>query len=155
MPPERFRGALAPSADLRAYKKFVAWLDEEFSDSHAELDAIIDDQVIPSWSARRFAGEGGKAVSLRPSHSGRSWAFANGQIVGGQGLRQQGRKPSKPPGCRSRRCRRRTSSCSIRLSRHGTGARDLDGYLELMDPESEWDRALREWKAVHFGAAKG
>ena len=33
--------------------------------------------------------------------------------------------------------------------------RDLDGYLDLMDQRLSGTRALREWRAVHFGAARG
>lgn len=44
------------------YKEFVAWLEEEFSDSHAQIDALIDaeDSVVLGATLR---GVGDRAVS--------------------------------------------------------------------------------------------
>ena len=67
------------------YKKFVAWLDEEFSDSHAELDAIIDagDSVVVGATLRGRGRQSGIPATFT---FWQVWAFANGQIVGGQGF---------------------------------------------------------------------
>ena len=67
------------------YKKFVAWLDEEFSDSHAELGAIIDagDSVVVGATLR---GKGRQSGIPATFTFWQVWAFANGQIVGGQGF---------------------------------------------------------------------
>ena len=64
-----------------------------------------------------------------------------GQLVtfrGGKILRSQDflttRRPSKPPGCRSRRCRRRTwRSCDARFEAWNAG--DMDALRELYDPD--------------------
>ena len=59
------------------------------------------------------------------------------------------RKPSKPSGCRSRRCRRRTS----RVFKRGVEAwnrDDFDAWIDLFDPEVEWF-ALMEVYRGHAG----
>ena len=67
------------------YKKFVAWLDEEFSDAQAKLDAIIDagDSVVVGATLRGRGRQSGIPATFT---FWQVWAFANGQIVGGQGF---------------------------------------------------------------------
>ena len=66
------------------YKKFVAWLDEEFSDSEAELHSLIDagDRVVVGATLRGRGRQSGIPVTFK---FWQVWTFANGQIVHGQG----------------------------------------------------------------------
>ena len=76
----------------------------------------------------------------------------------------------KPPGRRSSCFGESSTRCSPEiLHRHVEGERrvaatrvsrpwnrrDLDGYVDLLTQRSSGTRVLREWKAVHSGAARG
>ena len=62
-----------------------------------------------------------------------------------------GTKPSKPPGCRSRRCRRRTWRSCAALTRPSTDG-DLGAVSDVVDPEIEFDaRRSRPDARVYSG----
>ena len=67
------------------YKNFIAWLDEEFSDSHAQLDALIDagDRVVVGATLR---GRGRRSGIPATFTFWQVWTVANGKAVHGQGF---------------------------------------------------------------------
>jgi ketosteroid isomerase-like protein len=67
------------------YKSFMAWLDDEFSDSHAQVDALIDagDSVVVAATLR---GQGRQSGIPATFTFWQVWRFANGKVVHGQGF---------------------------------------------------------------------
>jgi ketosteroid isomerase-like protein len=67
------------------YRKFVAWLQEEFSDSHARVDALIDagDSVVVGATLRGQGRQSGIPVTFT---FWQVWRCANGKFVRGQGF---------------------------------------------------------------------
>ena len=82
---EWFRDAPAPTSGPEGYKNFIAWLDEEFSDSHAQLDALIDagDRVVVGATLR---GRGRRSGIPATFTFWQVWTVANGKVVHGQGF---------------------------------------------------------------------
>ena len=67
------------------YKSFMAWLDDEFSDSHAQVDALIDagDSVVVGATLR---GQGRQSGIPATFTFWQVWRLANGKGVHGQGF---------------------------------------------------------------------
>jgi ketosteroid isomerase-like protein len=67
------------------YKEFVTWLTEEFSDSHAQVDALIDagDSVVLGATLR---GQGRQSGIPATFTFWQVWRFADGKVVHGQGF---------------------------------------------------------------------
>ena len=63
----------------------MAWPDEEFSDSHAQVDALIDagDSVVVGATLRGQGSQSGIPASFT---FWQVWRFANGKVVHGQGF---------------------------------------------------------------------
>jgi len=70
------------------YKEFVAWLEEEFSDSHAQIDALIDaeDSVVVGATLRGRGRQSGIPATFT---FWQVWRFENGMAVHGQGFAQK------------------------------------------------------------------
>jgi uncharacterized protein len=67
------------------YKVFMAWLAEEFSDTHAQVDALIDagDSVVVGAT---LSG-GGQQSGIPASFTfWQVWRLADGKVVHGQGF---------------------------------------------------------------------
>ena len=71
------------------YKSFMAWLAEEFSDSHAQVDALIDagDSVVLGATLR---GQGRRSGIPATFTFWQVWRFADGKVVHGQGFADKG-----------------------------------------------------------------
>ena len=82
------------------YKDFIAWLDEEFIDSHLQIEALIDagDSVVAGVT---ISGQGRRGGITGPSPSGRCGDCRTARSFTVKGLSIRPR-PSKPPGCGSR-----------------------------------------------------
>ena len=67
------------------YKNFIAWLDEEFSDSHVQIDALIDagDLVVLGPTLR---GHGRRSGIPATFTFWQLWRCENAKIVHGQGF---------------------------------------------------------------------
>ena len=67
------------------YKEFVAWLAEEFSDAHSQIDALIDagDSVVLGATLRGRGRQSGIPATFT---FWQVWRFADGQVVHGQGF---------------------------------------------------------------------
>jgi ketosteroid isomerase-like protein len=63
----------------------MEWLDEEFSDSHAQVDALIDagDCDVACATLR---GQGRRSCIPATFTFWQVWRFANGKVVHGQGF---------------------------------------------------------------------
>ena len=88
-------------------RKLYRDLDEVLDKFHWEYAEIRDlgDRVV---GIGRFRTRG-KGAEPRPSRPSAPWSTSRTARRFGFGPTSTRRKPSKPPGCRSRRCRRRTS----------------------------------------------
>src|SRR5262245_47838993 len=62
------------------YKRFMAWLDEEFSDSHAKADDLIDagDSVVVGATLRGRGRQSGIPATFK---FWQVWTIANGKVV--------------------------------------------------------------------------
>ena len=67
------------------YKRFVAWLRDEFEDARVEVDAITDagDQVLVSVTTRGRGRQSGVEASW---NVWQVWTLRDGKIVGGLGF---------------------------------------------------------------------
>jgi ketosteroid isomerase-like protein len=67
------------------YREFVAWLAEEFTDSHAKVDTLIDagDSVVLGATLRGQGRQSGIPVNFT---FWQVWRFAAGKVVHGQGF---------------------------------------------------------------------
>jgi ketosteroid isomerase-like protein len=67
------------------YKEFMAWLAEEFSDAHAQVDDLIDagDAVVVGATLR---GKGRQSGIPATFTFWQVWKFADGTVVHGQGF---------------------------------------------------------------------
>ena len=67
------------------YKEFVAWLAQEFSDAHAQVDALIDagDWVVLGATLRGRGRQSGIPATFT---FWQVWRFADGKVVQGQGF---------------------------------------------------------------------
>jgi ketosteroid isomerase-like protein len=70
------------------YREFMAWLVEEFSDTHAQADALLDagDSVVIGAT---LSGRGRRSGIPATFRFWQVWRFANGKIVHGQGFAQE------------------------------------------------------------------
>ena len=67
------------------YKDFIAWLDEEFTDSHVQIDALIDagDSVVAGLTV---SGQGRRSGIPGSFTFWQVWRLSNGKVVHGQGF---------------------------------------------------------------------
>jgi ketosteroid isomerase-like protein len=67
------------------YKEFMAWLVEEFSDTHAHLDALLDagDSIVLGAT---LSGRGRRTGIPATFTFWQVWRFADGKVVHGQGF---------------------------------------------------------------------
>ena len=81
------------------YKEFFAWLAEEFSDPHAQIDELIDagDSVV---IGARLQGQGRQSGIPVNITFWQVWRYADGKFVHGQDS-LKGPRRSRPPGSRS------------------------------------------------------
>ena len=118
------------------------------------LDAFDDIRWDPE-EIDRLRGQGPRHDSTQSGHGSGSgvavsepvfqlFTFRRGLVDPAGGFRGSLRRPSKPPGCRSRRCRRRTSSCFTELLTPSTDATSMRSW-RCIDPDVEFtpfERAL-------------
>ena len=115
-----------PIAGHEGVRRYLGTVADEFDDLRIEPLELIDagDQVVVSV---RISGRGERVVRPLTSRSYRSHRFATAKSFELATIRRRP-KPSKPPGCRSRRCRRRTWRSCARLSRRLTRG-ELDALV--------------------------
>jgi uncharacterized protein len=67
------------------YKDFIAWLDEEFIDSHLQIEALIDagDSVVAGVT---ISGQGRRSGIPGTFTFWQVWRLSNGKVVHGQGF---------------------------------------------------------------------
>jgi ketosteroid isomerase-like protein len=67
------------------YKNFIAWLDEEFSDAHSQIDTLIDagDSVVVCATLR---GQGRRSGIPATFTFWQVWTCENGKITRAQGF---------------------------------------------------------------------
>ena len=67
------------------YMDFIAWLDEEFIDSHSQIEALIDagDSVVAGVT---ISGQGRQSGIPATFTFWQVWRLSNGKVVHGQGF---------------------------------------------------------------------
>ncbi len=96
-------------------RRFFGSFDDEFDDLRFDVEELIDagEQVVLTLRVGGRGKASGAPVEMTRSSSARcatAWSTASATT-------RRRRRPSKPPGCGSRRCRRRTSRLSSDNSR--------------------------------------
>ena len=93
-------------------REFMGWFFGEFSNARAEINELTEagDRVLVGTTAR---GRGSRAASSLAGTSGTSGPCGRARSCAGRDSPTETR-PSKPPACRSRQCRRRTWTGCVR-----------------------------------------
>ena len=78
-------GRIGTTVGQRDTKIFIAWLDEEFIDSHLQIEALIDagDSVVAGVT---ISGQGRRSGITGTFTFWQVWRLSNGKIVHGQGF---------------------------------------------------------------------
>ena len=104
-------------------------------DARSSIERRVTSVVVDP----RSVGRAGTRESRRTSSVRPRWPRSHrdgDRLVTVQGLQRPARMPSKPPGCRSRRCRRRTWSWLCRVARCLQPAAIVDAFLGAHRPAS-------------------